>query len=69
MGVHDFIKNIRLKKSVTLLQEGRLNISQIAYEVGFATPSYFSKSFLKHYSQTPKEYVAALRKAAGERTI
>ncbi|WP_442589713.1 hybrid sensor histidine kinase/response regulator transcription factor [Pedobacter sp. AW31-3R] len=61
MGVHDFIKNIRLKKSLKLLQEGKLNISQIAYEVGFATPSYFSKSFVKRYEIGPKEYVAKLR--------
>lgn len=61
MGVHDFIKNIRLKKSVNLLQEGKLNISQIAYEVGFGTPSYFTKSFQKKYDLTPKEYQANFR--------
>jgi|GEM_PF-409713 len=61
MGVHDFIKNIRLRKSIKLLQEGKLNISQIAYEVGFATPSYFSKSFVKKYEIGPKEYVAKLK--------
>ncbi len=60
-GVHDFIKNIRLKKSIRLLQEGKLNISQIAYEVGFATPSYFTKSFVKKYEIGPKEYVQKLR--------
>ena len=61
MGVHDFIKNIRLKKSITLLQEGKLNISQIAYEVGFATPSYFTKSFAKRYNIGPKDYVLRLK--------
>ena len=65
LGVHDFIKNIRLKKSLKLLQEGRLNISQIAYEVGFATPSYFSKSFLKQYKVSPKEYVTSFKKNPG----
>ncbi len=61
MGVHDFIKNIRLKKALEHLQQGKLNISQIAYEVGFATPSYFSKSFTKQYKLTPKEYVLSLK--------
>ncbi|RFZ94018.1 response regulator [Mucilaginibacter conchicola] len=61
MGVHDFIKNIRLKKALELLQQGGLNVSQIAYEVGFATPSYFSKSFTKQYKMTPKEYVLTLK--------
>ncbi|MCD0490545.1 response regulator [Pedobacter sp. MC2016-14] len=60
-GVHDFIKNIRLKKSIRLLQEGKLNISQIAYEVGFATPSYFTKSFVKKYDIGPKDYVQKLK--------
>ncbi|WP_256011456.1 hybrid sensor histidine kinase/response regulator transcription factor [Desertivirga xinjiangensis] len=66
MGVHDFIKNIRLKKALKYLQEGKLNISQIAYEVGFATPSYFSKSFTKQYKLTPKEYITSLRKNPAE---
>ncbi|MDB5013065.1 MAG: hypothetical protein JWQ25_1267, partial [Daejeonella sp.] len=66
MGVHDFIKNIRLKKSLKLLQEGKMNTSQIAYEVGFATPSYFSKSFVKQFKVTPKEYVSTLKKSAAE---
>ena len=66
MGVHDFIKNIRLKNSLKHLQEGKLNIGQIAYEVGFATPSYFSKSFTKEYKLTPKEYVASLKNSTSE---
>lgn len=64
MGVHDFIKNLRLKKALKLLQEGRMNITQIAYEVGFATPSYFSKSFAKQYKLSPKEYVLTLKSNA-----
>ncbi|TDE14669.1 hybrid sensor histidine kinase/response regulator transcription factor [Dyadobacter psychrotolerans] len=63
-GVHDFIKSIRLKKSLKLLQEGRLNINQIAYEVGFNTPSYFSKSFIKQYGVSPSEYLAKLKNAS-----
>ncbi len=64
-GVHDFIKSVRLKKGLKLLQEGRLNINQIAYEVGFNTPSYFSKSFTKQYGVSPSEYVAKLRNHQG----
>lgn len=61
-GVHDFIKTIRIKKGLQLLQEGKLNVTQIAYEVGFTTPSYFSKSFTKHYGVSPKEYMIRLKK-------
>lgn len=61
-GVHDFIKSIRVKKGLQLLQEGRLNVTQIAYEVGFSTPSYFSKSFTKQFGLPPKEYLSELKK-------
>ena len=60
-GVHDFIKSIRLKKGLKLLQEGRLNVNQIAFEVGFNTPSYFSKGFIKQYGVSPSEYVTKLK--------
>lgn len=65
-GVHDFIKTIRLKKGLKLLQEGRLNINQISYEVGFNTPSYFSKSFIKQYGLSPSEYVHKLKSSAAQ---
>lgn len=61
-GVHEFIKSIRLKKSLKLLQEGKLNISQIAFEVGFNSPSYFNKCFIKQYNVTPKDYLKKARK-------
>ncbi|HYG37503.1 MAG TPA: two-component regulator propeller domain-containing protein [Cytophagales bacterium] len=60
-GVHDFIKTIRIKKGLKLLLEGRMNINQVAYEVGFSTPSYFSKSFIKQYGMPPRDYIAYLK--------
>jgi YesN/AraC family two-component response regulator len=64
-GVHDLIKSIRLKKGLKLLLEGRLNITQVAFEVGFSTPSHFSKSFTKQYGVSPSEYISNLKKKAG----
>jgi AraC-like DNA-binding protein len=61
-GVHEFIQSIRVKKGLQLLMEGRLNINQIAYEVGFNTPSYFSKCFLKQFGAPPKDYLARMQK-------
>ena len=55
-GVHDYIKNIRLVESLKLLKQGRLTISQIAYEVGFNSISYYSKSFSKEMKMSPKQY-------------
>src|SRR5690606_10528534 len=59
-GVHDFIKNIRLEESVVLLKEGRLNISQVAYAVGFNSVSYYSKSFAKRMNKSPKEFLKSV---------
>jgi AraC-like DNA-binding protein len=60
-SVHEFIKSIRLKRSLVLLLEGRLNISQVALEVGFNSHSYFDKCFTKQYGLGPKEYVSKKR--------
>lgn len=51
-----FIRNIRLQQSLELLKNSDLNISEIAYEVGFTNPSYFSKSFHKKYGKSPLAY-------------
>ncbi|SFE09032.1 Signal transduction histidine kinase [Chitinophaga sp. CF118] len=55
--VHEFIKSIRLRKSVRLLLEGELSVSQIAFDVGFNSHSYFDRCFIKQYRMGPREYV------------
>lgn len=57
-SVHEFVKSIRLKQSLKLLLEGRYTISQIAFEVGFNSHSYFDKCFAKQFGMGPKEYIA-----------
>jgi signal transduction histidine kinase/ligand-binding sensor domain-containing protein/DNA-binding response OmpR family regulator len=54
---NEFIKNIRLKKAVQLLESENYNVSEIAYKVGFSDPSYFSRTFKKQYGKAPSEYV------------
>jgi signal transduction histidine kinase/ligand-binding sensor domain-containing protein/DNA-binding response OmpR family regulator len=53
----EFIYNIRLKHAMDLLLERKLNMSQIAYEVGFRNPSSFTKSFRKQYGKSPTEFL------------
>jgi len=48
-----FIRDIRLIKGKNLLENKAGNVSQIAYQVGFA-PDYFSKCFIKKYGFAPK---------------
>jgi signal transduction histidine kinase/DNA-binding response OmpR family regulator len=50
-----FIRSIRLRKAMELLQTSGLNISEIAYKVGFNDPNYFSRVFKKEYGKAPGE--------------
>ncbi|SDT04415.1 Signal transduction histidine kinase [Mucilaginibacter mallensis] len=57
----EFIRSIRLKKAVYLLENSQMTISQICYEVGFNTPKYFTKLFKEEYNTLPSAYVASIR--------
>ncbi|MCR9288467.1 MAG: ATP-binding protein [Bacteroidetes bacterium] len=51
-----FIRSIRLQKAKFLLQTTNLNVSEIAYDVGFTNPAYFSSSFSKEFGVSPSEF-------------
>ena len=44
-----FIRDLRLKKALSLINDDRYNLSEVALEIGFTNPSYFSKCFRKKY--------------------
>lgn len=50
-----FIREIRLQKALELLQTTDDTISEIAYQVGFNDPNYFSRSFSEEFGVSPKE--------------
>ena len=56
MSASEFIRSQRLKLAIGLLKESDATISEIAYQVGFNSSSYFSKCFKEVYSCTPNEY-------------
>ncbi len=56
MSSSEFIRAKRLKLSLSLLQNSDATISEIAYQVGFNTPSYYIKCFKETYGCTPNEY-------------
>ena len=53
---NDFIQEIRMKRAIQLLEQNKINISQVSYKVGFKNPKYFSKCFQKKYGETPSQY-------------
>lgn len=58
----DLVKEIRLNKSVELIKNTDMGVSEIAFTVGFKDSGYFSKCFRKKYGQTPREYINSWRK-------
>ena len=56
----DFIKEVRLKKSLQYLDAGEQNISTIAFEVGFKSAKYFSTCFRQRFNKTPTDYIRDL---------
>jgi signal transduction histidine kinase/DNA-binding response OmpR family regulator len=50
-----YLRRYRLHQSRILLQSTTMNISEVAYEVGFADPLYFSRMFSEEYGIPPKE--------------
>ena len=53
---NEFIHEIRLKRAAQLLEQNKLNVSEVSYKVGFNNPKYFSKCFQKRYGETPSQF-------------
>jgi ligand-binding sensor domain-containing protein/DNA-binding response OmpR family regulator len=56
VSASDFVRNIRMEQAVKLLREKKINITQIAYTVGFTNEAHFSTVFRKHFGIPPSEY-------------
>lgn len=57
LSVSEFVRNIKLKKAAVLLVESGKTVAEIAYDMGFSSPSYFSKCFKDLFKVTPSEYI------------
>ena len=53
--VHDFVKTIRMKKAMQLLETGMNQVNEVATAVGYEDSKYFSKEFRKTFGKTPTE--------------
>lgn len=52
----EFIRSIKMKRASQLLQSQMGSIAEVAYEVGFHDPSYFTKCFRLEFGVSPSEY-------------
>lgn len=57
LSTSEFIRNIRLEQAARLLKEQKINVTQVAYTVGFSNLAHFSTIFRKHFGVSPSEYV------------
>jgi signal transduction histidine kinase/DNA-binding response OmpR family regulator len=56
LSVSEFVRNIRLEQAVRLLKEQKINVTQVAYTVGFSNLAHFSTVFRKQFGVSPSEY-------------
>lgn len=64
--LHQYIEDRRIKKAINLLLSTNMTLSEIAYECGFSSQSYFSYAFKKNTGLTPRAYVKKIVEAYNE---
>lgn len=58
LSPNEYLRLERLKQAAQLLKEGNNRVNEICFRVGFNSPSYFSKCFLKQFGVLPKDFVS-----------
>lgn len=56
IGPGEFIRDLRLRKAAKMILENKFSITQIALEVGFASPAQFTRAFAKKFNCLPSEF-------------
>jgi YesN/AraC family two-component response regulator len=57
----EFVRYIRLKKAIKLMNDGNTNLDEIGSAIGFNSHSYFTSSFKKQFGMTPSDYLNDLK--------
>lgn len=53
----EFVRSLRLKRAAILLNKSQMNVSEIAFQVGFNDPKYFSKHFKNEFGVLPSKFI------------
>jgi len=56
--VNEYIRDVRLTKSLNMLSGGNKNVSEVVYELGLSSRSYFSKIFKEKYGVSPRKMLS-----------
>ena len=54
---NELVRIARLKKAASLLASSEKTISEITYEVGFTSPSYFTKCYKEYFGESPTDFL------------
>ena len=54
---NELLRQIRLKKAASLLASSDMTAAEIAYEVGFSSPSYFTKCYKEQFGESPTGFL------------
>jgi len=52
----EFVRDIRLEEAARILKQGELNVSEVAFKVGFRDPKYLSKKFKQKFQICPSDF-------------
>jgi AraC-like DNA-binding protein len=63
MSLNNLLKEFRLMKAKELLKSLRYSVSQVTFDTGFTSPSYFTKCFKARYDLLPMEYLELIKKS------
>jgi AraC-like DNA-binding protein len=61
-SIGEFVRTIRLKKAAQLMTQQDTSLSDVMYNVGIQTQSYFTKAFKKEFGKTPSQFLKELDK-------
>lgn len=69
LSASQFIRQVRLKRSMELLRQTSLTVSEVSYQVGFGSTSYYIKCFREYYGHPPGDVGKGLAKEEVEDVI
>jgi len=67
MSTSDYMNHIRIEKAKEMLKDSSFNINEIAYQIGYSDPSYFSKVFKKITKSSPQTWRNTSQKRTSEK--
>ena len=63
------IKTFRMKQAAYLLANNKVNVSEVAYRVGFSSHSYFSNAFRDYFGMSPREFATRIQENPDDTTL